>query len=152
MSAATFEKRLTKLQIIPDAAIRASAVAVVKIAEQEGGTVTLGKKRRRVKLTAKPRVKPTGPHTVEVTVWGTPTGPWVWKTTGTQAHDIPKRKPTAKRPRPMLGDGYEHPVQRTQVRHPGTVGHGAWLKVEARAAKVIPAIFRDEIRKAVNSG
>jgi len=152
VSAATFEKRLSRLNAIPDAAIRASARAVIKIAEQEGGSVTLGKKRRRVRLSAVARVKPTGPDSVEVTVWGKPTGVWVWKTTGTKAHDIPKRKPTAKKPRPMHGEGYDHPVQRTQVRHGGTTGHGAWLKVEERAARVIPEIFDEEIKKVMSRG
>lgn len=149
MTAAALAKRLDRLALVPDAGIRAAANAVIKIAEQEGGTITLGKKRRRVKLSAVARVKGKG-NNVAVTVWGRPTGPWVWKTSGTTGHSIPKRKPTERKPRPMHGAGYEHPIQRTQLHHPGSRGHGAWTTVEKRAGRVVPELFHDEVKKALH--
>jgi len=152
VSAATYARKLSRLGTVPDAAVRTSAAAVVKIAEAEGGTVVLGRKQRRVKLSAFARVKPTGPASSEVTVWGKPTGPWVWQSSGTSAHPIPKRKPTAKKPRPMHGDGYAHPVQRMQVQGGGRHGGGAWGRVVKRAARVVPEIFHDELREVIGHG
>lgn len=151
MTAAALAKRLDRIALVPDTGIRAAADAVIKIAEAEGGTITLGKKRRRVRLSAVARVKGKG-NNVSVTVWGKPTGPWVWKTTGARGHVIPKRPPTAKKPRPMLAHGYTHPIQSKQIHHPGSHGHGAWRKVVTRAERVIPELFRDEVHKAVTHG
>jgi hypothetical protein len=149
VSADGLAKRLDRLSTVCDTATRAAADAVTKIAEQEGGHVTLGKKKRRVKLSAVARVKGSGDH-VEVTIWGRPTGPWVWVTSGTSPHKIPKRQPTAKKPRPMHGKGYEHPVQRMQLQHHGAHGKGAWTQVQKRAGRVVPEIFKDQVKKVLH--
>jgi hypothetical protein len=156
VSSAALRKRLDRLAQVPDIGIRLATTAVERIAEQEavraaGGHVTLGKKKRRVKLTAVSRVKGSG-NAVAVTVWGKPTGPWVWIDTGTSAHTIPKRKPTAKKPRPMYGQGYDHPVQRKQIHHPGAHGKRAWQQVRKRAEIIVPELLRDEVHKVVTSG
>lgn len=126
---------------------------VENIARQEGGrfAMHLGKKRRRVRLTAMTRIKRSS-DSASATVWGVPTGPWVWVDSGAGAHLIPKRKPTAKNPRPMHGQGYAHPVQRKQLHHPGTGGRGAWRAVKERARREVPKIFQEEVHKAVSSG
>ena len=60
----------------------------------------------------------------------------MWVTTGTAAHDIRRRK--------------RGPMRKMTVRHPGTRGRGAWHKVIARAQRVVPAIFADEIGEALS--
>ena len=86
------------------------------------------------------------------TVWGMPTGLWVIQTSGASAHTIPKRKPTKRRPRPMKGAGYEHPIQMKQIQHPGTHGLGAWTRVRKRSHVLVPEVFRDEVHRAVSRG
>lgn len=151
MSLAQLRRTLAELADVSEPAVKAACTAVEKIAVQEGGTVVLGRKRKRVKLKAITRVKDHGAEVV-ATVWGVPTGPWVWANTGANPHAIPKRKPTAKRPRPMQGDGFEHPVQRVQVHHPGTGGRGAWRKVVARAERVVPEIIGQAVHEVVRRG
>lgn len=150
MSAAQLRKRLARLDTVLDSAIPAAAEAVEEIAAQEGGTVILGRKRRRVKLKAVSRVKGRGDH-VTVTVWGKPTGPWVWVTSGAKAHTIPRKPPTARRPRPMKG-GLEHPVQRVQLHHPGRRGTGNWHTVVKRAKRIVPEIITRELSEVIRRG
>lgn len=130
--------------------MRAACKAIETVAAQEGGTVVLGRKQRRVKLKAITRIKGGG-NTITATVWGVPTGPWVWKNTGTRGHAIPKRPPTVKRPRPLKGDGYAHPVNK-QIRHPGSGGSGAWRRVQQRAEKIVPEYIGKAIHEAVSRG
>lgn len=151
MSVADLRRTLARLAEIPEPALKAACKAVEEIAAQEGGSVVLGRKRRRVKLKATTRIKGSG-NTVTATVWGVPTGPWVWKTSGTRAHTIPKRRPSAKKPRPMQGKGYAHPVQYRQVHHPGSGGHHAWQIVVKRANKVVPEIIAKRVHEVVSGG
>jgi hypothetical protein len=149
VSAATFERRLDQLATIPDEAIKATRLAVIALAEREGGTVTLGRKKRRVKLGAVARVKQTGPNEITCTVWGKPTGPWVWKTSGTSAHQIPKRG----KPGPMFGRGFEHPIRYTVVHNKGIQRRGgAWDRVVDKAEQVVFDSFHEAIRRAVRGG
>jgi hypothetical protein len=138
-------RKVTALANVTEVALRDAARAVEQAAKDQGHTVVLGKRRRRVKLGAYTRFM----HSGRVVVYGRPTGPWVWLNTGTRAHPIPKRKPTARRPRPMHGAGYPHPISRTQLHHPGRGGQGAWRKVVARARIEVPKAFVAAVRKAV---
>lgn len=151
MSVAELRRTLSRLAEIPESALTAACKAVEQIAAQEGGTVVLGRKQRRVKLKAITRIKGSG-NKVTATVWGVPTGPWVWRNTGASGHNIPKRKPTAKKPRPMHGDGYAHPIQRMQVHHPGSSGDHAWRTVVKRAERVVPEIIGKAVHEAVSRG
>ena len=148
MSVAELRRTLARLAEVPEPALKAACKAVEQIAAQEGGTVVLGRKRRRVKLKAITRIKPSG-NKITATVWGVPTGPWVWKNTGAGAHTIPKRKPTAKKPRPMHGKGYPHPIQRMQIQHPGASGQGTWRVVVKRAERVVPEIIGKAVHEAL---
>jgi hypothetical protein len=152
VSAAALAKRLDKLALVPEQGVIAAAAVVEKIAEQEaarvGGFVTLGRKRRRVRLTTVARIKRI-PGGAQITLWGKPTGGWVWATDGTDAHAIPKRRPTKRKPRPMHGDGYEHPISNKQIQHPGSAGRGAWTRVRQRADREVPQIIADLVHEAV---
>lgn len=147
MSVAELRRTLARLNEVPESALTAACKAIETVAQQEGGSVVLGRKRRRVKLKAITRFKGSG-NTITATVWGVPTGPWVWKNTGAGGHMIPKRAPTAKRPRPLKGDGYAHPINR-QIHHPGASGKGAWNKVEERARKIVVDYVGKAIHEAV---
>jgi hypothetical protein len=151
VSVAELRRTLALLNEVPEQALTAACKAIETVAAQEGGTVVLGRKRRRVKLKAITRIKGSG-NSITATVWGVPTGPWVWKNTGTAGHSIPKRKPTPKRPRPMHGDGYAHPVSNKQIHHPGSSGHGAWRTVVSRAEKIVPDYIGKAIHEAVSRG
>lgn len=146
MSAAELRRTLARLAEIPEPALAAACKAVEEIAFTEGGSVVV--RGRRYKLKAITRIK-RGGNTITATVWGTPTGFWVWKNTGTSAHLIPKRPPTAKNPRPMHGGGYAHPIQRKQIMHPGTGGRGAWRKVVARAERIVPETIEKYVKGAL---
>lgn len=148
MTVAQLRATLARVAAIPEPAIRAASQAVEDVARAEGGTVTLGRKHRRVTLKGVSRVKRSGDRIV-ATVWGVPTGPWVWKDTGTAPHLIPTRAPTRRRPRPMHGQGFAHPVARVQLEHPGTGGRGAWDRVVTRAEQVVPDTIRAHVRGAI---
>lgn len=141
-------RTLARLADVPEPALKAATKAVEEIARQEGGTVVLGRKRRRVKLKAITRIKPSG-NSITATVWGVPTGTWVWKNTGASSHAIPKRKPTARRPRVMHAQGYEHPVSHRQISHPGRGGDGRWRDVVKRANRVVPEIIEQRVHEAI---
>jgi hypothetical protein len=151
VSAQSIRAKLERLNDLPAVGMVTATELVEKIAREEGGryAMHLGKKKRRVRLTAITRIK-RSTDSAQATVWGVPTGPWVWVTSGAGAHLIPKRKPTARNPRPMFGQGFEHPVQRMQLHHPGSHGRGAWRAVQERARREVPDIFREEVRKMVN--
>jgi hypothetical protein len=151
VSVAELRRTLARLSEVPEPALKAACKAVEKIAAEEGGTVVLGRKKRRVKLKAITRIKPSG-NTITATVWGVPTGPWVWKNTGTGAHQIPKRTPTKRSPRPMHGDGYGHPIQRKQISHPGSGGRNAWRTVVKRAERVVPETIQKHVHEVIARG
>ncbi len=151
MSVAELRRTLALINEVPESALIAACKVIETVAAQEGGSVVLGRKKRRVKLKAITRIKST-PNSTTATVWGVPTGPWVWKTTGTKAHQIPKRPPTLKRPRPMHGQGYPHPISNKQIHHPGSGGKHAWDRVFARAEKIVPEYIGKAIHEAVSRG
>lgn len=156
MTVADLRRTLAKLSEVPEPALKAACKAVETIAAQEGGSVVLGRKQRRVKLKAITRIKDHGDE-IKATVWGTPTGPWVWKNTGRDGgYNIPKRKPTKRSPRTMHADGYPHPVnvngQRIQFKGGRTSGSHAWDKVVKRAERVVPEIIGKAVHEVVTRG
>ena len=102
-----------------------------------------------MQLTAVSRFKGSG-ATVEATVWGRPTGPWVWVTSGTTPHTIAPRKSRgkARSTRYLKGDKYSHPIGRP-VQHPGASGKGAWRRVVKRANAKVPEVYLDAVRKVI---
>lgn len=149
MSLAQLRTTLARLAEIPKPAVTAASKAVEEIARAEGGSVVLGRKKRRVKLRAITRIKPSG-DSITASVYGVPTGPWVFKSYGASPHAIPRRPPTPRRPRPMKGDGYEHPVSNKQLHHPGSSGDGGWRRVRERAAVEVPRVIRAEVKRALS--
>lgn len=151
MSLAGLASRLDRLAKAPQDGTRAAARAVVQSAKREGeaaGPVHLGKRKRPVRLTAVARFRGSG----AVTVWGRPTGPWVWVTAGTHPHTIPKAKRgrggKARTTRYLKSPAYPHPIGRPVI-HPGGTGRGAWLRVRRAARHDVPAAYVKAVRKAV---
>jgi hypothetical protein len=111
------------------------AIASEEAAKVSGGDGRLtGKKRRGIKLRSYDEID-DGQRVTFGRVKGRPAAGWVWVNTGTRGHDIRRRK--------------RGPLRKMTVHHPGTRGRGAWRKVRTRAERVIPQIFRDEIREAL---
>ncbi len=154
MSAASLQRTLNDVARLPQTAMVDAAKAVEKIAREVGasvGPVSLGRKGRRVRLTAVTRIKGRG-DAVQATVWGRPTGPWVWVTSGTGAHVIPKaRSRKSRTTRYLKGDRYEHPYGKP-VMHPGATGRGAWKRVVARAEPEVRRVFLDKARAVMARG
>jgi hypothetical protein len=149
VSTASLERQLTALARLPERGTLEGAKTVAKIAREVGsqvGPVSLGKRGRRAKLTAVYRVKRKGLRDAEVTVWGRPTGPWVWVTSGTGGHVIPKQRGgKARTTRYLKGDRYSHPYGKA-VHHPGATGRGAWKRVVLRSQRDVVKVFEDQAR------
>lgn len=140
---------LAALDGVPATACNTAAAHVIDLANREGGTVTLGKRRRVVKLSAVARHPHGDPD--RATIWGKPTGPWVWKNSGAAAHPIPRR--ARRKPRFLHAQGYEHPYNaHATLHHPGMRGRGAWRTVTTRARADVPKIYRTAIDYAVRHG
>jgi len=143
---------LDNLANVPEAAIQDAAELVEAIAKQNGGSVTINRKHkhRRYQLFAVTEYRRDGERAVGATVFGTPTGFWVWKTSGTKGgYNIPKRKPRQGSSRYLYGSGYAHPV-RGQIKRKGRVsGHRAWDKVRDRAEREVPQVFIQAVHDAV---
>lgn len=125
------------LKALPRSSMIAAAKAAKKIASTEGtaaGSPLRGHKRRGMTLRARDDIRPTGDGAT-MRIQGVNVAGWVWVNTGTDPHRIRRRK--------------RGPKARITVQHPGTAGRGAWRKVQARAAVVIPEIFRDDVHRAV---
>lgn len=124
----------------------AAAERVEEIAKGIGRPITIRKKRYR--LFAVTHYERAGDRKVSATVYGVPTGFWVWQTTGTRAHLIKPHRGTRKGwPRVIAGKGWDHPTS-VAVKHPGTSGRGAWRKVRAQAEHDVPQIIRDAMFEA----
>jgi hypothetical protein len=144
-------RKLTALSHVPEDGAKRAARAVVKAAKAEGervGPVHMGRRKRTVRLTAVARFRGAG-NNVRANVWGRPTGPWVWVTSGTGTHVIPKPKAGKQRTtRYLKADGYAHPIGRPVV-HPGATGRGAWLRVRRQARTEVPKAITETVRRAV---
>jgi hypothetical protein len=154
VSTGSLERTLKELQRLPSVGMKDATKAVERIAREVSssvGPVTLGKKGRRVKLRAITRGVKGSARSAEATVYGVPTGPWVWVTSGTGRHVIPKksvRQAANRQVRFIKGDRYAHPYGK-QVVHPGASGKGAWRKVVLRAERDVHEAFVDAARKAM---
>ena len=126
---------------IPDTGLIASAKLVKKLADEEARRATgdgnmLGKKRRAIKL----RARDKGVRPVEdgraILILGQPAGPWVWINTGTEGHDIRRRK--------------KGPMKKMTVDHPGTKpGKQAWSRVITRSGELVPRIFEGYVAEVI---
>lgn len=156
MSTASLARTLDALADLPRTGMLDATKAVERLARDVGasvGPVSLGKRGRRTKLTAVTRIRGTG-NEIQATVWGRPTGPWVWVTSGTKPHTIPKAgrgRGKARTTRYLKGDGYSHPIG-IAVHHPGASGKGAWRRVVQRAQIEAPKAFEDAARKVIARG
>jgi hypothetical protein len=155
VSTAALERTLDEIARLPQTAMVDAAKAVERIAREVGSTigpVALGRKGRRVRLSAVTRIRKRGTSDAEATVWGRPTGPWVWVTSGTRPHTIPKARSRGKQrgTRYLKGDSYQHPYG-LPVQHPGASGRGAWRTVVRRAEVEVPKVFLDAARRAMRS-
>lgn len=124
---------------IPDAGLIASAKLVKKLADEQArrvGAPMEGKHRRPIKL----RARDEGIRSVNagraILIRGNPAGPWVWMTSGTAPHSIRRRK--------------RGPMKNMLVHHPGMRGKQAWSTVIDRTTELVPRIFTDLVREAVN--
>lgn len=147
-TSAQLRRTFDNLANVPAEAIAEAADFVESSARRHGGTVTLGKanRRRTYRLRAITKQRRSG-DVLTATVYGTPTGPWVWKNTGTRGHGIPRYGNMA-RIGGYLAGGLDHPV-RIPVSHPGTGGRGAWRRVRAEAEQAVPDIFARHVDKAL---
>jgi hypothetical protein len=152
MSVASLERQLDAVARLPQTAIVDAAKAVERIARDVGATAGgVTRRGRTTKLKAITRIKNRGSNDAEATVYGVPTGPWVWANTGTRGHTIaPRRRGRGRRATTgfLKGAGYPHPYGKP-VRHPGTGGKGAWRKVVAQAETEVPKVFLAAARKVM---
>lgn len=137
-AAVDLHRLATDVRAIPRTGMIAAAKAAKKIVDDEGRRIAgaggmKGKKRRGLKLRARDDIRPTG-DTVTCRVQGSVPA-WIWATSGTDPHAIRRRK--------------RGPMRKMTVHHPGTAGRGAWPRVAARIADVVPRIFADEIGKVL---
>lgn len=129
-----------ELERLPRSSMIAAAKAAKKIAADQGrleGSPIKGHKRRGMNLRARDDIRDTSSGAT-MRIQGVNVAGWVWRNTGTKAHDIRRRK--------------RGPMRVMTVRHPGSAGTGGWRKVQKRAAVVIPEIFRDDVHRAVRGG
>jgi hypothetical protein len=139
-----------EIRAVPRTSMIAAAKAVKTIAEEEGRP-PFRKRKRAIKLRAFDKITESSSGGTQCLIQGAPVGLWSIRTSGARAHQIPKARRGKKARYLALPD---HPVRTPPVvvHHPGSRGNGAWLKVQARAAKVVPAIFADGVARVVRSG
>lgn len=129
-----------QLRTLPRSSMIAAAKAAKKIASTEGtraGSPLKGHKRRGMTLRARDDIRPSSAGAT-CRIQGVNVAGWVWVNTGTDGHDIRRRK--------------RGPKSRLTVRHPGTAGKGHWRVVQKRAAELVPQIFRDDVHRVVSGG
>ena len=147
-----------KLAALPRTTMIAAARAVKDVARAEGGTVPIGAGRwysggrtpRPARLRARDEIQVSG-STVHCWIQGLPVGPWVWVTSGARPHLIGvgrSRRRAHSKAGYLSSSGYAHPVL-GPIAHPGRPGGGRWRTVQARAAEIVPQIFRQAVAEAV---
>jgi hypothetical protein len=153
VSTAKLERTLIEIAKLPQAAMEDACKQVEKIARDVGSSVgPIHFRKRSGKLTAITRIKGRGKTTAEATVYGVPTGPWVWVTSGTSGHTIPRQRSRGNRKvRYLKGVKYGHPYGKP-VHHPGASGKGAWKRVVTRAEVEVPKAFVDAARRVMGRG
>jgi len=148
VTVAQLRKALDDLSNVPESAIVDASKLVEQFAKDNGRPITI--RGRRYPLTAVTKYTRREQRAVDATVFGTPTGFWVWQTSGTRGdYQIPKR--ASSRPRYLFASGFDHPVRAPIRRHRGITGRGAWRKVRARAEQEVPQVFIDAVHDAVKA-
>ena len=151
MTAASLRHTLDDLARVPEATILEATTAVEDYAKRVGGRITIHRRKkgpRSYPLFAVTKFESDHGKTIRATVFGAPTGFWVWKTTGTRSHDIPAR---GRGQRFLFWSDLGHPIG-FWVRHPGSPGRGRWKQVTRFANTEVPRILseavHDFVRKA----
>lgn len=126
---------------IPRGGMIAAAKASKKIVEDEGRRIAgadgmRGKKKRGLKLRARDDIRDTAGGATCRVQGSVPA--WIWANTGTDPHQIRRRK--------------RGPLRKMTVQHPGTPGRHAWAHVADRIAAVVPEIFADQVSEAIRRG
>lgn len=141
---AQLRRALDDLAAVPESAIVDAAKRVERIAEQTGRPITIN--RKRYPLGAVTKYTRRERRAVSATVFGTPTGFWVWQNTGTRGgYKIAPKRKTAM---PTKGK-WKHPVSVPVVRKHGIAGRGRWRSVDTRARREVPQIFVDAVHEAI---
>jgi len=154
VTVAQLRRTLDALADIPAEAMREATDLVESFATQSGRPVKIKGKTYQLSAVTKVTRSANG---VTATVYGKPTGFWVWQNTGTKPHDIaPKRGKRQGRPRVIApsagsGGGWNHP-QSVPVHHKGATGRGRWREVDRRARREVPQVFVDAVREVVARG
>jgi hypothetical protein len=141
VSVAELRRTFANLAEIPATAIAEATALVEQIAADTGRPVRI--KGKTYQLTATTRIQRQGDG-MTATVYGKPTGFWVWQNTGTKPHAIAPAKGTRKHRARVIVPNGGHP-QSVPVRHPGASGRGRWREVQQRARREVPQIFRDTV-------
>jgi hypothetical protein len=151
-AAANLHALAKEIHELPHAAMVQFAKRAKAIAEEEGRRAgsPLRKGKSVIKLSAFTEIK-TSAGVTTCTIQGYPVGPWVWRTTGTTGHTIPRsRKGSGAKARYLHAQRYEHPIKvPPPIRHPGGRGAGAWTRVQKRIAEEVPEVFASELQKVV---
>jgi hypothetical protein len=153
VSVAQLRRVLDDLADVPEVAMREATVMVEGFAKESGRPVMI--KGKRYELTATTVVERRGPTEVSATVFGKPTGFWVWQNTGTRPHTIAPPAGIHKHRRRVIapargGSGWNHP-QSVPVHHKGATGRGRWREVDRLARREVGQVFRDTVHDAVKA-
>ena len=152
-ASANLQALAQQLHELPHSAMVIAAKKAKAIAEDEGrraGSPLSGGKRS-IKLSAFTEIS-TSASLTTCTMQGYPVGPWVWRTTGTKGHSIPRqRKGAGAKARYLHARRYAHPVKTPpSIHHPGGSGAGAWFRVIKRCTDEVPEVFVTELHKVVS--
>jgi hypothetical protein len=138
---AQLRRVLDDLADVPPIAVKQAALVVEDFAASQGRPITIRKKR--YPLTAVTKYDKRGGDILQATVFGTPTGFWVWQNTGTRGgYEI---RPRHKRAMPTKGK-WKHPVSGPVTRKHGIGGRGAWRRVDRYARANVPQVFVDAVQ------
>ena len=147
VTVAQLRRAFDDLANVPESAIVDAAKLVEQAAKQTGRPITI--RGRRYPLYAVTKYERANARAeCRRRSYGTPTGFWVWQTTGTRGgYPIPKRR--RAEPRYLYGAGWSHPVRGPVTRQRGIAGRGAWRRVRAVAERDVPKIFVAAVHDAV---
>jgi hypothetical protein len=142
---AQLRRALDDLANVPPVAVKQAAKVVEDFAGTQGRPITIRGKRYPLRAVTKETKQ--GRDIVQATVFGTPTGFWVWENTGTRGGYQIAPKPGTRngRPRVLAGKTWGHPVSTPVTRHRGISGRGAWRRVDRYARQHVPQVFIDAV-------
>lgn len=138
-------RALDDLADVPAIAVKQAAKVVEDFAATQGRPVTI--RGKRYPLGAVTKEEHRGRDILQATVFGTPTGFWVWQNTGTRGGYRIAPKPGTRhgRPRVLAGKSWDHPVSTSVTRIHGISGRGAWRRVDRYARANVPQVFVDAV-------